>query len=681
MKNTINNIFQKNIIRAICLNIIIFVVMFLLFECTTKSDDYDMTCILYGAIDGEYSPFILYSNIIWGYILTAFMKILPAVSWYYVLQLFFVFVALTGITYIVIKEKRMPLWILCPFLLVVVYEFCIRITFTKTSGLLITCGYLFILYLIENNRKLSLHYLYGVVLIILGIWIRSSMFMLITEVFFVTFIVFLYKSFKEKRKCLRQCIYFITIVAFSYACMLASGWYSRSVYNNDPVWGDYLETNSIRASLFDYGIPDYNTYKDEYESLGVSYEDYQMWFKIYNRADDRLDSKLISDIRQIAPASTHKSVFEKLDDANHNLLNYLFTNTVFFLFILCCILLLMSDYRYKAISVIGVCGTCLFAYYYMYLAGRTQHQVDASVFFAGAVILLYYLSQAIIDKKAIAVVCLISCQFVLSFWEQLASDSYYGNDNGIIESQKDEYEGYKKQKELLVDDSEHLYLFNTFDTNNTYACFTPLNVIDKKFYHNIYRLNMNHIPTFKNVLSDFGVNNPLAEMVNSDTIYYYASNKYAGQMDIVLDYVRKNYCKKAEMIDVKWLEDSRIYRFYDDNFTVNDSDINEDNSNIEFSCESETGKTKSRIWGYIYEKGTDSFAQNVYLKVVDKKTGEAKYYMTKQRPNEELKYNDKYEGKYSSFKLAMEIPPREWKNSDKYILLENENGVHSFEIE
>ena len=185
------------VLIAVGINVGLMLLFLLLFEPTAKSDDYDMMNVLYGGYNGEYSPFILYSNPIYGYFLCFLLKLVPSAPWYFIVQYVFMLWGMVEVTIIFLNKPKIPVWLLIPILSFIYYECFVRITFSKTSGLLIACGFLIIFCLLDTLKRPSARMLEGIALILIGNLMRLELFMMILEIFAGGFIIFLIMNIKH----------------------------------------------------------------------------------------------------------------------------------------------------------------------------------------------------------------------------------------------------------------------------------------------------------------------------------------------------------------------------------------------------------------------------------------------------------------------------------------------------
>lgn len=193
---------------SILLNLLAVIIIFLLFEPTMKSDDYDMCNLLYGGVNGQYESQLLYSSIIWGKMLVWLLHIFPSIAWYAVLQYILIICAMIWVDVILLKRnKNYGTW-LFGLALFLTYEFMIRLTFSKTAGILMIAGYIVLLNAIEHKRK-YVDFLGGVFFLFMGMIIRLSMnyFLMVSAIFFGAVVLSSVKL-KDKKQVLKQMVTF-----------------------------------------------------------------------------------------------------------------------------------------------------------------------------------------------------------------------------------------------------------------------------------------------------------------------------------------------------------------------------------------------------------------------------------------------------------------------------------------
>lgn len=561
-------------VYSILLNIAIFSVLLVFFEPTPKSDDYDMTNLLYGGFDGEYSSFILYIHVFLGYLMKGLLILFPGIPWYYILGFLGMVLAFSAITFVLIKRglwNDYRLFMIC-ILAFLGYEFYIRTTFSKTAGIMIVSGLIFLLYLIEEEKKFNLQYIYAIFLIVVGTMIRNMMFIMLLGVSIACFIIFCVENKQNGDKLKNGVVRFVTLSVALFVVSILLNKSNSYFLNNDEDWAEYQSYNVTRAVLFDYSWPDYSEFQDEYEKLGVSENDYKMWAELANITEpDILTLELMEQIRDIQPIQRDKSIIKVILAASKSALQYLADNLVFYVFLSSCVLLLMTRQEGSMWKIGLIFSLCLGVYYYLFYRGRIQHHVDAALFTMGVFLVLYYYNKGNeIGKrkiyKAYLPLCIIFLSTVLHFYGSIISSSYYGTAYGTISSQRKQYEDNYERLLRLSKDKEHIYIMGAYETNIVYPCFNVFQVIEKEFYSNIYRLNQYTMIEPKKILKRYGIENesPLSQIVNSDKIRYCISKERSFELDIVEKYIQEHYDKNARSRLVEEIEGIYIYEFVSD---------------------------------------------------------------------------------------------------------------------
>ena len=101
------------------------------------SDDFIMDAILSGALGHNYNEHLLFSNILYGYLLKFLYSITEKISWYFVFQVVICFVSLTSLCYIVLKRNNSLIGLIFCLIFVSFFsdDLYILVQFTKTARL------------------------------------------------------------------------------------------------------------------------------------------------------------------------------------------------------------------------------------------------------------------------------------------------------------------------------------------------------------------------------------------------------------------------------------------------------------------------------------------------------------------------------------------------------------------
>lgn len=554
---------QDEIVFSIVLNTIVIILTLLCFEPTTKVDDYDMCTIFYGGATGRYSEFFLYGNILIGYLIKALLILFPKISWYYVILYFGVYVSLNLLTFIMLvktKSKGFVIIWIC-ILALFSYELYIRLTFTKVSGIVIASGLLLIFYSITIESKKKQIYFFGIVWIVFGIMIRNSCFELVLFCFISLYFYYIFKAKCEKKWMFETTCKFVIILVVLVGIKYGLNYFNLLHYQNNKEWSEFVPYNAARATLFDYGIPDYMEYIDEYEKLGISQNDYNLWFDLASISDgDILTTDLMKEIREIAPTKAAPFIFS-IYEGCHKFMNDFFKNTLSYAIILMLIIIIFNADRYGRRFSVFVFLNGILGYLYMYYRGRIQYHTNVVLFSTIVVALCYIASEYYKkgnDRFKVSTAYMIMILWLITFYNRYSSSSYYEKPTAKLQSEI--YESYRETMDLISEDKKHIYILGAYE-NEIYYCFTPFEIIPKNYYSNIYRLNHFSAPDLRIQLRKYNIENIFKDIVDSDVIYYAESNERESDLEIISKYIEENYCEDIKYRLVEKVGMMNIYKF------------------------------------------------------------------------------------------------------------------------
>lgn len=213
----IKRIWDSDILLAIVINFI-FLSAILLF-CDVKyevSDDFIMSAIMSGAYGSAPNPHMIFSSILWGYLLLPFYYIFPVISWYLVFQLLLCFVSFTLVSYMVLKklDRMMACMLITMLLTFFGDDVYILVQFTKTAMLAVMGGGIVFAWALFNEKSKTvktisaLVCLAGTLIRFSVVYIAGGFLLFILLVEFVKIILSKSDSVKKKRK---LCLYYFLV--------------------------------------------------------------------------------------------------------------------------------------------------------------------------------------------------------------------------------------------------------------------------------------------------------------------------------------------------------------------------------------------------------------------------------------------------------------------------------------
>lgn len=239
-------------------------------------DDYFMAAVLTGAHGSDYNPHLLFVNAIYGYALLPLYHLFPKVGWYYIGELFAVFVSFMAIGYVLLRRcgERWGLLLAALFAAMFASDFYLVIQFTQCASILSAAGMLLFAYGLvdcrtpKGARNDVVAITLGILLLLWGSVMRWQAF-LMGMPFFCVGLLFN----------LKQCWKFrwvtVTGLAVMFAGACAMHQFDASLYRNVE-YAPYVDIQSPRAVLGDVSNYNRNAVYEDLEEMGKSGIDYQM---------------------------------------------------------------------------------------------------------------------------------------------------------------------------------------------------------------------------------------------------------------------------------------------------------------------------------------------------------------------------------------------------------------------
>lgn len=564
------NCIEKMNKKALLVNAFSFFLVMLFFGVTPKIDDYHISFVLYGGVTGEYCPVLLYSNIILGKIMVLLLKTFPNISWYYVLQLVLIFISLyilLSIFWQNYKDRNYHLALVFVFF-ILSYELYSRITFTKTAAVLICSGYTLIVKLINDERNSAWGYIIGSFLVTIGMLYRSSVFLMCSLVYVSSYVIYLFLNKKNTPKVLKGTFMFASCFVCLMLIYVMVGKYDSYEMTKLKGWEEYREKNTIRASLDDYPVPKYEEYENEYSEIGVSYNDYLMWMKCYNISDHELyNEKLISKIHKIYSYKEDEKISYRIILGMKNFLNtFNYEDGMFIILIASMFCVLRSKNR--KIILLTTWAILLIVYLYIYVNGRVRHHVVFGLCLGIYCIIALYSNQLDYKNKIVAeqflMLIMMVVFFTANYSDLIANEYNWGRSNALTSYSDHVKQNYERLLELSKD-KEHIYFAENIDQHNLQEAFLPLEMMEGKFYHNIFFMDHQSLwATSLEILDSYGIDkeNPFKEVTQRDDILFVFTEKQKDDIKIITNYIREHYDEEAQYVLEKNENGLYIYKIH-----------------------------------------------------------------------------------------------------------------------
>lgn len=504
--------FKNPLLRAFVLNI------FVLFLCLGIGglrygclDDFYMASVVTGAYGGEFDAHTLFVNGVYAYFLKPFYDLIPAVGWYFIFQLLFVFVSFVAITHsLLIKVSGKYGIILALFILGCLSPiFYLQMGFTQTAAALTAAG--IVQMYLGNFEKKWTHLVFGSLLMILGVVFRKEGFLLGVPFLFLVLTL----SWFELKK-----IQWNSVVAL-VGCFVAFLWlqsFNMGLFQNEE-YSYYMNYQWPRSALGDGAFYDEQDVFDELEELGKSGRDFNLLTKWVFYDTEAFSLNRLQEIVDVVHRNSYDLNYVKIPVALFFVVANSFFGTSAWCWGFLCLLLFFcaprraSIYSWGTLALISVCLG------YLLMQNRVVSHVENSIWLYAIVCFVPFVQNKNldIDKRskipALTVLLALGC-FVFSMANQCGVE----NDRLFFGSPKKSEDLSKfLQYTRLHTDDVFLIPFYSYKEIALYDR-TPYKAVLPREYGNLIPIgywNIN-LPGMKKELAERNVQNPLRDIVKEN---------------------------------------------------------------------------------------------------------------------------------------------------------------------
>ncbi|MCM1157261.1 MAG: hypothetical protein NC300_02035 [Bacteroidales bacterium] len=533
--------------------IAIMVILFF-FPTYENNDDFFMGAISAGLMGKKYSQCLIFSNVVYGYLLKLFGMLIGQINWYVMAEYILIMVSVTSIFYVV--SHYVPVWFAAALNLFSWY-LCFfaqlrAVQFTRTAGICVVAGCFLLWHSYrKGSRKMKI---LGIILCVTGSMIRLECF----PVCFAFFLLFELCLCMEKGKWNKELFFRLLKDTLILVCLvgLFKG-LDMAYYQSSEEWKAYTRYNSIRSELMDYGVPDFSTYRENYEEIGFNQNDTIVLANWILEDSDKFTFDRLEEV-----ASWKESDGLTLVTVKHFAGDFLkrnFDNRLFYLWIAMMVFILSAKTgkTIKLFAAGNACGLGVL-YFILYYIGRVVPRVEyviwlAAVFSMVMCLLHFYPEKEENAAKSVRILAGAAVFFVL------VSGIYYIDEIALP------HKAYAREPagllQELSEDGENIYLLNALCFGDVTLCYKPYLRLPEKYFYNTYYTGgwTSHSPFQKEWSRRLGLENPMADLADKDNYYYVKYTDWG--IDAELQYLRDNYGKKITCTPVKEHGAYTIYQF------------------------------------------------------------------------------------------------------------------------
>ncbi len=546
---------NKNILFLCAFNVILELVVLLFFvPYYETNDDMVMGNIAAGSYGTEFGQYVIFSNILYGYLLKFLGLIIPALNWYVAMQYILIGVSMICLGWYFLKHFSLKtaffLNVLCWFIFA--FEIVRLVQWTRTAGLLMTVGFLLLLEAIRMKRVPVK--ILGFLLVIFGALIRFEDIVICLPFFGVlAFIFWLWEDKMDKGMFKRYLLNFLLLL------VVLGGAKSIDIlsYSLSEQWRDYTEFNRARAAVIDYGVPPYDEYEEQYQEIGFSRNDTLLLSKWCFADNEKFTSE---NLQKIAAMREPKEInLQFIGDFARFLLEQNYNSMLFRLYLALFVFALFKNRRtlaFYGITLVLFCGLNLILYYIGRVPLRVEFVILISAVFSNISFMLRdsysKLAENRKDTGQWKVVLAIAVFAVFSL-----SNHY------LVQYRDMEYPVQPRQfLENLGENQDNIYMLSITGIAQTYQyCYKPWR--REMEPGNLFFMGtwLTKVPFYEKMLDEMELENPMHDLILKDN-FYYVTAEPCGYPQVELTFLQENYDSEAKVRQVGGEDGYNIWQFY-----------------------------------------------------------------------------------------------------------------------
>ena len=505
---------------------------------------------------------LIYQNVILGYIYRLLYTLTRRFPWYSIFMWAVIFASLTAVGYVLFA--RMKKWTALVFSLFISlwfgYEGYCLMQYTKVAGLAGGAGMLLLYHACDPERLSEeegginrLEVAVGLLLGSIGSLYRFPMFLaaaMLTSGIPVSMLLG-ELCVQGKKALVRIRPLFCTCAGMLLLSLLS--WGADRLTYRSPFWQDYLRFNKVRTELLDYGLPVFETYQKQYESIGLDENAYEV-LKYWNFADPEVITteklEIIASWKEKDPSSFGELLLRFFTEVPAGMKG---RRVLYCLLALCLLWILCGRRRWQQIA--GILWSLLgFFAFYLYLVGRGRYlynRVDVVLLFALSLVFVWMIRSC---HASLALGCFV---MFLGLMEIMVGAPAMPAFQGSQAAAQLEEKKTMQQNRLMeaAGDNDHLYLF-TFQTLSDDDSFGPFEMATPGSMANLMWLGGwgAYTRIYQATEELWGISNPYRDMVDNEKVYL---------VDIAvgdrLNFLKSYYGVEAEAIKVGNLGQYPVY--------------------------------------------------------------------------------------------------------------------------
>ena len=502
-------------------------------------DDYFMAARLTGALGTDYNPHLIFVNAIYGYALLPLYHLFPKIGWYYIGEMFAVFLSFTVIGYVLLQRcgERWGAILAALFTALFASDFYLVVQFTQCASILSAAGMLLFAYGVvslarndnvdsilslrsrtptglQNDIRKAVPFILGVLLMLWGSVMRWQAFLMGMPFFCLGMLFIFMDCWKVKWRV-------IAGLAILFAGAFAMHSWDQKIYQT-PEYADFVKFQGPRVTFGDNGNYNQNAVYEDAEELGLSGKDMHMltnWI-MYDTEVFSVDS--IKQYSDLIPPYRTKNPKELIPRNLLNALAHSLRSPLFWVWFAFCIIVYCTQRR-KFLYLWSSLALILALLAYLMAMGRLVYRVESGFWLYAAVLAVPLFGRFTLNiphKLAHSILVIIAVANIFT----------YATSGEMV---RDPSSG--AMRTLAIEDTtDYTQVFGYIDSQPNKMFLLSMNAFMRFSHHRNppylaepigqYRRTVSfgywtpYLPEVTDALNDFGVTNPIKDVVHDNVI-------------------------------------------------------------------------------------------------------------------------------------------------------------------
>ena len=533
-------------------------------------DDYFMAARLTGALGTDYNPHLIFVNAIYGYALLPLYHLFPKIGWYYIGEMFAVFLSFTVIGYVLLQRcgERWGAILAALFTALFASDFYLVVQFTQCASILSAAGMLLFAYGVISKKSsldsigpkglqndirgkiwAAVPFVLGVILMLWGSVMRWQAF-LMGMPFFCLGLLFILK------KCWQAKFHVIAGLAILFTGAFAMHNWDQNLYKT-PKYQDFIRFQGPRVTFGDNQNYNQNAVYEDAEELGLSGKDLLMLtsWTMYDTEAFSVDSlakhtNLISPYRNVTP---QQLIPQKLLNA----LAHSLESPLFWAWFVFCTLIYLTQPK-KILYLWASLALILALIVYLLTIGRLVYRVESGFWLYTAILAIPLFGLFTFNLPRKLTICFLSIVAI-------ANIITYSSSGEMV---RDPSSG--KARTLAIEDStDYKQVFDYIESQPDKMFLLSMNAFMRFSHHRnppylaepigIYRNTVSlgywtpYLPEVTEALADYGVKNPIKDLVHDNVIVL--------NEPTLADFLQRHYYDSVTVDTLKVIGEMSFYKY------------------------------------------------------------------------------------------------------------------------